>query len=133
MAQELPELFKHDESCALSLLELEASRLADDPKALAVRYEKRKDWPLIGGFLHLYWMISERLYDAGEKASARQLWEVIRDKGQAGSPKSNSPRPGWTRRKPSLKNCGSRLRPLAAGAAKAKAPRLRQIDKMTKR
>jgi hypothetical protein len=84
--RELPELFRHDESCGLSLLELEATRLRDDPAALTQRYLQRKDWPLVAGFLHLYWTIAEHVLDAGGKAGARQLWEVIRAKGPPDSP-----------------------------------------------
>ncbi len=83
---DLPDLFKRDESCALSLLELEARALKSEPKTLAERYVKRGDWPLVGGFLHTFWTVSEHVYDDGDKASARKMWEVIRDKGPAGAP-----------------------------------------------
>lgn len=83
---ELPALFKRDESCALSLLELEAKALHEDSKSLADRYVRRADWPLVGGFLHTYWVISEHIYDGGDKASATKMWQVIRDKGPPESP-----------------------------------------------
>lgn len=82
----MPELFRHDESCALSLLELESARLKADPSALAKRYLGRQEWPLVGGFLHLYWTIAEHVYDAGDRSGARAMWEVLRDKGAPGSP-----------------------------------------------
>lgn len=82
----LPGLFRQDESCALSLLELEARGLRATPKDLATRYLARADWPLVGGYLHLYWTISEHVFDSGELPSARKMWEVIRDKGPPASP-----------------------------------------------
>jgi hypothetical protein len=86
IAAQLPDLFRHDESCALSLLELEAGRLKGQPKDLGDQYLKRQDWPLVSGFLHLYWTMSEHVYDGGERGRARKMWEVIRDKGTPGSP-----------------------------------------------
>lgn len=86
VAQLMPELFRHDESCALSLLELEASRLRDQPQVLAKQYLARKDWPLVGGYLHLYWTISEHIYDDGDTAGAKAMWEVLRESGTPGSP-----------------------------------------------
>ena len=87
VAANLPDLFQSDESCALSLLDLEASALkAVDPKVMASRYLQRQEWPLIGGYLHYYWTISEYLHDVGDDDDARKLWQVIVDKGAAGSP-----------------------------------------------
>ncbi len=82
----LPGLFRQDESCALSLLELEARGLRETPKELAARYLARGEWPLVGGYLHLFWTISEHVYDAGEVPLARRMWEVIKEKGPAASP-----------------------------------------------
>jgi len=83
----LPDLFQTDESCALSLLDLEASALkAIDPKVMASRYLQRQDWPLIGGYLHYYWTVSEYLHDVGDADDAKKLWQVIVDKGAPGSP-----------------------------------------------
>lgn len=86
IAADMPALFKRDESCGLSLLELEARALREDTKQLAERYLKRTQWPLVGGYLHTYWTISERVFDEGDKASAQKMWEVIRDKGPTGTP-----------------------------------------------
>ena len=86
VAQLLPELFKHDESCALSLLELEAIRLRVKPEGLAKQYLARQNWPLVGGFLHLYWTMAEHVYDGGDPKGAREMWKVLRDKGTPGSP-----------------------------------------------
>jgi len=83
---ELPQLFKADESCALSLLELEAQGLRSDTKALTDLYVQRSDWPLVGGYLHLFWTMAEHIYDDGDKTSATRMWTVIRDKGPPGSP-----------------------------------------------
>ena len=46
----------------------------------------RAEWPLVGGYLHLYWTISEHVFDANEGALARKMWEVIKDKGPPASP-----------------------------------------------
>ncbi|MEN9834416.1 MAG: hypothetical protein RL011_609 [Pseudomonadota bacterium] len=87
IATALPDLFQTDESCALSLLDLEASALKTiDPKVMASRYMQRQDWPLIGGYLHYYWTVSEYLHDVGDSEDARKLWQVIVDKGSPGSP-----------------------------------------------
>ncbi len=86
ITQTLPALFKQDESCALSLLELEARALRTVPTELADRYVKRAGWPLVGGFLHTFWTVSEHLHDDGDKASAKKMWNVIKDKGPPESP-----------------------------------------------
>jgi tetratricopeptide (TPR) repeat protein len=82
----LPGLFKRDESCALSLLELEAARLKSQPARLAERYLARQSWPLTGAYLHLYWTMAEHVYDRGAAAEARKLWGVLQERGPAGSP-----------------------------------------------
>jgi len=82
----MPGLFKHDESCAQSLLELEATHLREEPKVIADRYLARADWPLVGGYLHLYWVMAEHIYDAGQKLEARKMWQVIKDKGPESAP-----------------------------------------------
>jgi tetratricopeptide (TPR) repeat protein len=79
--QRLPALFKTDESCAISLLDLEARTIGAESKELAARYVRRQDWPLVGAFLHLFWTHAERLADQGDKDSARRMWTVIKDKG----------------------------------------------------
>jgi hypothetical protein len=83
--QRLPKLFRQDETCGLSLLELEARSLKSKPTELAKRYLARSDWPLNGAFLHMYWTIAEQVNDVGVSA-AREMWGVIRDKGAPNSP-----------------------------------------------
>ena len=82
----MPALFGADESCALSLLDLEARALRGEPAALAARYVRRQSWPLVGGFLHTFWTVSEHLNDDGDAQSARKMWQVLKDKGPAGTP-----------------------------------------------
>ena len=83
----MPDLFQNDESCAQSLLDLEAEHLKKmNPKVIADKYLQRQSWPLTGTYLHQYWMVSEYVYDAGAGDEARKLWEVIRDKGGSNSP-----------------------------------------------
>lgn len=84
----LPDLFSKDESCGLSLLELENKMMKKNPKALADRYTARQTWPLTGGFLHLYWMVAEHLHDSGQDALARRLWKVIAEKGPPKAPET---------------------------------------------
>jgi len=85
--EQLPDLFQRDESCALSLLDLEAYDLKrQGANTVAATYLSRRDWPLVSGFLHAYWTISEYVYAAGETAPARRLWEVIAGKGPADAP-----------------------------------------------
>jgi tetratricopeptide (TPR) repeat protein len=98
----LPELFKADGSCALSMLELEQKimrrkRPVDEfgkplspsgPSALAARYVARQSWPLVGDFLHMFWTIAEHLNDDGDPRSAKLMWQVLRDKGPIGAPET---------------------------------------------
>ena len=98
----LPDLFKVDSSCALSMLELEQRIMRRQPPldefgmptgsnqmtALAARYVGRQNWPMVGDFLHMFWTISEHTFDDGDKPSAEILWKVLRDKAPAGSPES---------------------------------------------
>ncbi len=84
----LPDLFTKDESCGLSLLELENKIYSGQTQELANKYLTRKDWPLIGGFLHLYWMVAEHLNEAGDKDSATKLLKVIAEKGPTGAPET---------------------------------------------
>jgi len=83
----MPDLFQTDESCAQSLLDLEAEHLKKmKPKVIADRYLQRQSWPLNGAYLHQYWTVSEYVYDAGATEEARKLWEAIRDKGGPSAP-----------------------------------------------
>jgi tetratricopeptide (TPR) repeat protein len=84
----LPDLFTKDESCGLSLLELENKIYAGQTEELAKKYLDRKEWPLIGGFLHLYWMVAEHLNEAGDRSSAGKLLKVIAEKGPQGAPET---------------------------------------------
>jgi hypothetical protein len=84
--ERLPQLFRVDETCGLSLLELEAKSLKGKPDVLTKRFLARRDWPLTGAFLHLYWTIAEQVHDTGTRADAEALWTVLKDKGPAGSP-----------------------------------------------
>jgi hypothetical protein len=82
----LPALFKTDESCALSLLELEARYILKSPDALANTYLTRDTWPLVGGYLHLYWIIAEQVNQGGNALKAKMMWQVIKSKAAEGSP-----------------------------------------------
>jgi tetratricopeptide (TPR) repeat protein len=88
ISSNLPDLFSKDESCGLSLLELENKILSGKTQELADKYLARKDWPLIGGFLHLYWMVAEHLNEAGDQNSANKLLKVIVEKGPSGAPET---------------------------------------------
>ena len=85
-AGQLPDLFKQDESCAMSLLDLEFDLLRAKPAELASLYLKRQTWPLVAGFLRQYWLVSEHLNELGEKPRARSLWEAIAERGTPGAP-----------------------------------------------
>jgi tetratricopeptide (TPR) repeat protein len=84
----MPDLFKKDESCGSSLLELENRILGTRTKELASRYLQRQTWPMHGTFLHLYWMVAEHMHDSGDTESARSLWKVIADKGPPKAPET---------------------------------------------
>ena len=84
---QLPGLFQRDESCALSLLDLEAYELKrEGPDVVASTYLSRRDWPLVAGFLHVYWTMSEYVHAEGDTAAARRLWEVIATNGPPTAP-----------------------------------------------
>lgn len=98
----LPDLFKFDSSCALSMLELEQRVMRRRPPvdefglasgesqvtALAARYAARQTWPMTGDFLHMFWTISEHTFNDGDKSSAEILWKILRDRAPEGSPES---------------------------------------------
>jgi tetratricopeptide (TPR) repeat protein len=86
VAKTMPGLLRLDESCAISLLDLEAMLYKNDIKKLAKIYQTRKTWPLLGAFLKSYWTVSEKLKQLGHRKLARKLWETIKTKGPKGSP-----------------------------------------------
>ena len=86
MAQSMPHLLRLDESCAVSLLDLEASLYSTDSKKLASIYQSRGEWPMQGAYLKNYWTLSEKLAAKGEKELSRTLWKEITEKGPAGAP-----------------------------------------------
>ncbi len=74
---QMPELFKNDESCAISLVDLETKLNAAH---LEVTYKKilnRVDWPMVAGYLNWIWTMSEILYNKGMKSEAQNLWRQI--------------------------------------------------------
>ncbi len=82
----MPTLFKSDESCALSLLELEARYILKDTDSLANAYLSRSSWPLVGGYLHLYWIVAEQVNARGNSLKAKMMWDVLKEKAPEGSP-----------------------------------------------
>lgn len=101
--EKLPELFKRDQSCALTMLELEQDilRRTSDAGALglkggvrgsvvlAERYLKRSNWALVGDYLHLFWTVAEHIHEDGDSVSATRMWEMIRDKADAQAPEAH--------------------------------------------
>ncbi len=85
IAGAMPALFKTDESCALSLLELEARYLLKSSDELANTYLTRESWPLVGGYLHLYWIIAEQVNERGNNLKARMMWDMIKAKAPEGT------------------------------------------------
>ena len=77
LTKQFPKMLSQDESCGLSLLELEAKLYDQDLPTLAKLYLQRKDWPFSEAFRHLFWTLSERLYEKGQKNLARAMWNEI--------------------------------------------------------
>jgi tetratricopeptide (TPR) repeat protein len=82
----MPGLLRLDESCAVSLLDIEVKLMGDDTRGIASLYLARNGWPMQGAFMRSTWTIAERLKQEGHDKEARQLWTLIRDKGKKGSP-----------------------------------------------
>lgn len=83
----LPGLLRSDDTCGISLLELEVQILKDKPSDLAIRYLQRTDWPMSEELAGLFWDVAERNLKARQVQPARQLWSVIVDKAPSNSPK----------------------------------------------
>ena len=76
----LPGSLDTDESCAASMLDLEASLMKDSPTKIAATYLARREWPMKQAFVNQLWLASEKLYETGDKANAKELWQTIDSK-----------------------------------------------------
>ncbi len=82
----LPALLQKDESCASSLLEMEA-RLWD-PASLAAMWRARLQWPMTQPVLAQIWSVAEALGQAGDRKGAEEFWKVLSEKAPKGSVES---------------------------------------------
>jgi tetratricopeptide (TPR) repeat protein len=82
----LPELFKTDDICARSLLEMEYRAFQGQPETLVRRYLARADWPLTGVLPGLTWAVSEHARRKGMKTDALALWKRLADKAPDDAP-----------------------------------------------
>ncbi len=84
---QMPDLFRKDENCAVSVLELEFAAFKDAPTELGQLYVARAEWPMIDELVVLFWNVAEALKDAKLNDQAMGLYRVIVEKGPANSPK----------------------------------------------
>jgi len=84
---QMPDLFRKDENCAVSVLELEFSVLKDAPMDLGRLYTARAEWPMIDELVVLFWNVAEALKEAKLHEDAMALYRVIAEKGPVNSPK----------------------------------------------
>lgn len=87
--EQFPGLLSKNESCAGSILDLEAKILDQKYAEIGKRYLARKEWPMQGAFLEHYWTIAEISESRGDKVLARSLWQVISDKAPKESAEFN--------------------------------------------
>jgi|GEM_PF-846826 len=84
----LPGAIDADESCAASILDLEAGLIKDKPKDIAAVYMARRDWPMKPAFVNQLWLAAEKLHEAGDKAGARELWQILVTRAPKDMPES---------------------------------------------
>lgn len=77
---QFPDIFKDDESCAISILDLLAKVLNGDPKAIHDLIIRKRDWPLVAGYLNWVWIMSEWMEQREMKLYAENLWKLIVEK-----------------------------------------------------
>lgn len=77
---QMPDLFKNDESCAVSLIDLEAKLDQSQPEVTFKKIQSRSEWPMVGGYLSFIWTMSEIFIGNGMQAEANQLWKILAEK-----------------------------------------------------
>lgn len=82
----LPNLLVQDETCAISLLELEFVVLKASPSELGRRYLGRGDWRITKALATLFWEVAEQNSVNGQPTIAREIWSLIRDKAPSDAP-----------------------------------------------
>jgi tetratricopeptide (TPR) repeat protein len=82
---QFPELFKDDESCAVSILDMFAKAAGDNHKIIYDLISSKKDWPLVAGYLNWVWVMSELMSDKGSKKYAEDIWKIIAEKAPDGT------------------------------------------------
>ena len=84
-----PSLLETDETCAISLLNLEVRMAKGDPQGLAARYLSRQSWRMSRALASVFWDVSEQTLAAGNQETAKELWRIIRDKAPADAPEKD--------------------------------------------
>ncbi len=84
---QLPDMFRKDEKCAISIMELEFGLFEDRPVELARLYLQRDSWPLLEDIVALYWSVAESLKLNGKNEEAMAVFRIIAEKGPADSSK----------------------------------------------
>ena len=86
--REFPAILKNDESCGISLLEFEAKIDKAKSSELGKRYLSRKTWPLSEAYRHMFWALSEQVYQEGNTDLARKMWAYLAEKAPEKSEES---------------------------------------------
>ncbi len=84
---QLPDMFRKDEKCAISIMELEFGLFEDRPAELANLYRQRESWPMLEDIVALYWSVAESLKLKGQHDQATAIFRMIAEKGPADSSK----------------------------------------------
>lgn len=75
--QNITELLKTNESCAISLLDMELKILQQDPQELIKRYKLRLQWKLSPALASIFWIASQKLDNYDYKNEAKKICEFI--------------------------------------------------------
>ncbi len=86
--REFPAIFKKDESCGISLLEFEAKIDRQRSGELGKRYLSRTTWPLSEAYRHMFWALSEQVYQEGNIDLAKKMWAYLAEKAPEKSEES---------------------------------------------
>jgi hypothetical protein len=87
VSKQLPEMFRKDEGCAISIMEFEYEVFKSRPLELAALYGERESWPMLEDIVSLFWSLAEQLKEIGEHEKARNIFQIIAEKGPQTSSK----------------------------------------------
>ena len=82
---QFPDLFKNDESCAMTVLELIAKVMRNDYQEIFNIIMTKSDWPLVAGYLNWVWIMSESMAARNMQNQAESIWNLIIQKAPDGT------------------------------------------------